>query len=183
LSKHIVFGVVVGAAVFLLLLQFVPEARCADGWASPSIGRQGACSHHGGVRGSGIWLLLAAAVGVGAGIAVARRLAPSAGDRAAAEASVMLEVSGREADRAVVDLIVAAMRADRRISFVYTKRGSTISEKRTIIPRGFQCIARPSTGGTTLCVVGFCEMRRAERTFAVELMKRVQAVDGVNSFV
>lgn len=23
--------------------------RCSDGWASPSIGRQGACSHHGGV--------------------------------------------------------------------------------------------------------------------------------------
>ena len=26
--------------------------RCSDGWASPSIGSPGACSHHGGVGGS-----------------------------------------------------------------------------------------------------------------------------------
>lgn len=28
---------------------FFAGQRCSDGWASPSIGRQGACSHHGGV--------------------------------------------------------------------------------------------------------------------------------------
>ncbi len=31
-------------------------AKCADGWSSPSIGRQGACSHHGGVvYGGSFW--------------------------------------------------------------------------------------------------------------------------------
>lgn len=30
---------------------------CHDGWASPSIGMQGACSHHGGVDGRG-WVLI-----------------------------------------------------------------------------------------------------------------------------
>lgn len=44
------------------------KARCADGWGSPSIGRQGACSHHGGVRrNSGIRFLVGLG-GLGAGI-------------------------------------------------------------------------------------------------------------------
>lgn len=29
---------------------------CADGWRSPSIGRQGACSHHGGVSGGVLYV-------------------------------------------------------------------------------------------------------------------------------
>lgn len=30
-----------------------PTASCRDGWRSSSIGKQGACSHHGGVKRSG----------------------------------------------------------------------------------------------------------------------------------
>lgn len=46
-------GIIAGISAFLvcfigLSLAFGPT-RCSDGWASPSIGRQGACSHHGGV--------------------------------------------------------------------------------------------------------------------------------------
>lgn len=37
----------------------MPEpARCADGWPSQSIGRQGACSHHGGVLPASPWAVL-----------------------------------------------------------------------------------------------------------------------------
>ncbi|MFF7603538.1 DUF3761 domain-containing protein [Streptomyces mirabilis] len=37
----------------------MPEpAHCADGWPSLSIGRQGACSHHGGVAPARIWAVL-----------------------------------------------------------------------------------------------------------------------------
>ena len=46
--------IVVGFAVFFILNlvgnQIVGPTRCSDGWASPSIGKQGACSHHGGVN-------------------------------------------------------------------------------------------------------------------------------------
>ena len=44
---------VIGFAVFLLI--YIPAlfvagpVTCRDGWGSPSIGRRGACSHHGGV--------------------------------------------------------------------------------------------------------------------------------------
>jgi len=39
-------------AVFLVScngLRMVVHTTCGDGWHSPSIGRRGACSHHGGV--------------------------------------------------------------------------------------------------------------------------------------
>ena len=34
---------------FVAWVAMPAPAHCADGWSSPSIGRQGACSHHGGV--------------------------------------------------------------------------------------------------------------------------------------
>jgi hypothetical protein len=43
-----ILAVVFGLAVFLFISQFVPEMTCRSGWRSPSIGRQGACSWHGG---------------------------------------------------------------------------------------------------------------------------------------
>lgn len=47
------------------LAEILPAARCRDGWRSPSIGRQGACSWHGGVaRGRG---QLAGMLSLGAG--------------------------------------------------------------------------------------------------------------------
>ena len=46
--------VIVGIAVFFILNVagngLIGPTRCSDGWASPSIGKQGACSHHGGVN-------------------------------------------------------------------------------------------------------------------------------------
>jgi hypothetical protein len=34
---------------FLVRIPYTDDSYCRDGWASPSIGLQGACSHHGGV--------------------------------------------------------------------------------------------------------------------------------------
>jgi hypothetical protein len=55
-------------AVFLVIsigsVFVIPASTCRDGWHSPSIGRPGACSHHGGVDRT--WLnfaLLLAAAG------------------------------------------------------------------------------------------------------------------------
>lgn len=59
------FAMLIVASV--VLGRLIPTT-CGDGWQSPSIGRQGACSWHGGVsdHGKGILsLLLSIAVGVG----------------------------------------------------------------------------------------------------------------------
>lgn len=69
---------IMGAAAFFLTL--VPlrialwePARCADGWASPSIGRSGACSHHGGVgHGNPLPFLMSVLAGVTTGWLVSR---------------------------------------------------------------------------------------------------------------
>jgi hypothetical protein len=43
-----------GVLIFLILFfighQIIGGTKCNDGWMSPSIGTQGACSHHGGVN-------------------------------------------------------------------------------------------------------------------------------------
>lgn len=54
------FGALV---IFLILIQMMGFGGCNDGWASSSIGRPGACSHHGGVnRKGGFFTFLAFAV-------------------------------------------------------------------------------------------------------------------------
>lgn len=42
-------GICVFIGSMILLSILFGAAVCSDGWASPSIGRRGACSHHGGV--------------------------------------------------------------------------------------------------------------------------------------
>lgn len=59
-------------AALMILGPLDGPPRCRDGWASPSIGRPGACSWHGGVRRGGSWAgigAIAAAAGSFYGIA------------------------------------------------------------------------------------------------------------------
>ena len=49
MNKAGLIGLIVCLSVFIFSLCLKPEATCKDGWKSPSIGRPGACSHHGGV--------------------------------------------------------------------------------------------------------------------------------------
>ena len=49
--RYLLFLFVVFTVTRLLIGDFFDERPvCMDGWGSPSIGRQGACSHHGGVK-------------------------------------------------------------------------------------------------------------------------------------
>lgn len=180
-AKHNLLGAAAGVIVFLVLVQFIPATACADGWESPSIGRRGACSHHGGVRSNGIWYFGVEALSLFVGAVVATKIAPSVPDRTASDNAIALLGSESASYRPAADLIARAIEARRRIAFVYTKRGSTHSEARTILPRKFERMARPSTRSITLCVVGSCDKRRAERTFAVELMRDVRMVETSSS--
>jgi hypothetical protein len=68
--KHpMTIGATVGTALFIFFVSLQGPARCRDGWASPSIGTQGACSQHGGVASSPLLfeLMLSALVGWAAG--------------------------------------------------------------------------------------------------------------------
>jgi hypothetical protein len=55
MRKILIFSNSVLILCFILLIQGCgsfgkSSGNCNDGWTSPSIGKQGACSHHGGVK-------------------------------------------------------------------------------------------------------------------------------------
>ena len=52
LTRPRTIGIAVGIAIAIFFVLIQGPARCNDGWPSPSIGKQGACSHHGGVASS-----------------------------------------------------------------------------------------------------------------------------------
>ena len=63
-----VFAWFIGIVIFISLMSFVPPTSCHDGWNSPSIGRQGTCSHHGGVDDHGFIKLLIGIMSIAAGL-------------------------------------------------------------------------------------------------------------------
>ena len=48
-ARPLIFGLLVYAVLLLPAFMMRVLARCRDGWASASIGQQGACSWHGGL--------------------------------------------------------------------------------------------------------------------------------------
>jgi hypothetical protein len=72
---NIVFLFVTFTVTRLLIGDFFFDTPvCVDGWASGSIGNQGACSHHGGVQGQpATAFFISMAVAIGALIAVRHR--------------------------------------------------------------------------------------------------------------
>lgn len=57
-------GFVIFCVLFIALHVLFAGAVCSDGWASPSIGSSGACSHHGGVsKAKNIIILIASIAG------------------------------------------------------------------------------------------------------------------------
>lgn len=61
------FAAVLGIGVYVFLRSFIPEPHCRDGWHSQSIGTQGACSHHGGVKRYGYWKFAVFVAAIAAG--------------------------------------------------------------------------------------------------------------------
>ena len=73
--RYLLFLFVAFTVTRLLIGDFFDERPvCMDGWGSPSIGRQGACSHHGGVQPQpATAFFISVAVAIGALVAVRYR--------------------------------------------------------------------------------------------------------------
>ena len=67
-------ALVAGWLAVALIAPHDRPARCRDGWASPSIGRPGACSWHGGVVGGGSWTVPGALLAAVAAFSLTVRL-------------------------------------------------------------------------------------------------------------
>ena len=70
--KRVLLAWILGICLYSSLSHwFVPGPTCADGTSSAAIGRQGACSWHGGVKGSA-WGGLAFIASIAVGVLVAK---------------------------------------------------------------------------------------------------------------
>lgn len=69
-----------------------------------------------------------------------------------------------------VSTIRLAIQDGSRLQFLYKKPRQSY-RKRTIKPTEFNSVAHLSGDGQTLCVLGYCELRKANRHFAVKRMK------------
>lgn len=165
-----VIGLIVGVLLYAVALRVYPPVplHCADGWASPSIGLMGACSHHGGVVGGDTMPTLVRVACIFSGLLTFVGLSSAFGGFNHSATNQHRPISIEEKRK----FILKAITQGHALQFLYQKSGATESTMRTIQPSSLK---RLSPGRSrTLCVVGYCYLRNAERTFLLARMSDVE---------
>jgi hypothetical protein len=152
-------GFAIGLLIFIISIYIKPEAVCHDGWKSPSIGIQGACSHHGGVNYHLEYPLIGFIVGSCAGSAVYTFLNKKR------QAKFDLSKSKLAAD------IEDAIKTGRKITFLYKRPSDRDYKLRTIKPISFVKYQHKRGNNYTLCIKGLCDLIKSERSFALKRIK------------
>lgn len=75
-----------------------------------------------------------------------------------------------------VDRIRAAINESRRVEFLYRKPTDEHYKKRTVDPRSIISVDHEDGFGSTLCIKGYCHLRKAERVFAFKRMKNLNVL-------
>lgn len=163
-------GSVVGLALLVGLLSLIPPGSCRDGWDSPSIGRQGACSHHGGVKRHGDLAFLALAASVGAGLLTSVKLAAIAERRRKAQFKRNLVPPAPDAP---IDAIVLyAILSESKVEFMYKGQKDFVPTLRVVTPTALSVTHGPYGNPGVPCLIGYCHTREARRTFVVQRISR-----------
>ncbi len=176
MDKSTIFSWIAGIVTFIALNQILPEVRCADGWSSLSIGRQGACSHHGGVKENGIYILLILGVSIWAGISVSNKFTnnlSNSSNRHSENSHTYIESDIYSNE---VSLITSAIKQRKMIEFLYQKSKTKSKETRRIKPIELNRISHSYGPDNTLCIKGLCEKRKANRNFALKRMTNLKAI-------
>lgn len=168
-TRNLMLAQMVGGLFFVLLNGADLHRRCADGWRSPSIGEAGACSHHGGVV-SGLtfvplWrLILPCAAGSLIFLIPASR-------------SGMFRQRVPPPEEAFANPVSTEIRQaieDRKdLHFLYMKKGQA-PQWRTVTPQ--QLAALGASPSSPPCLIGYCHLRQARRTFVLARMDHVTAI-------
>jgi hypothetical protein len=85
--------------------------------------------------------------------------------------------TGQQAPRAFPDrvrILNQAIEASRDVQFLYRKPDDDTFQKRVITPLELLQVAHDTGPGTTLCVRGYCHLRKAERNFALKRMRSLR---------
>ncbi len=73
-----------------------------------------------------------------------------------------------------LELVRQAISASKNIEFMYCKPSETIFKKRVVRPAQILEIDHEYDFDTTLCVRGYCYLRKDERTFAFKRMQELK---------
>jgi hypothetical protein len=71
-----------------------------------------------------------------------------------------------------IDILKEAINSNRSVTFDYKKRDESSWSRRTITPHQFVRADHKDGDDSTLCVSGYCHLRRASRTFALDQRMR-----------
>ncbi len=74
--------------------------------------------------------------------------------------------------------IQSAMHNNQRIRFDYKKPKAKTWMTRVVVPERLLNIPNSRESGETLCVEGYCELRQANRVFALERMQDLEVIEG-----
>ena len=76
-----------------------------------------------------------------------------------------------------IAVIRFAMNRGKKITFEYKKPSDNSYIKRVAVPYGLINMPHRRNYGNTLCVEGFCELRNADRVFALKRMRRLKIIE------
>lgn len=135
----------------------------------------GACSHHGGVNSHEVLYLLILGISVGAGAFTSNFL--SRGDGVPTSPS---GIGRREPSFSnEIELITNAIENQKRIEFFYKKPSYSTYAKRTVRPKELTSVSHKYGSGYTLCVKGYCELRKDVRSFALKRMTNLRVISDI----
>ncbi len=69
-----------------------------------------------------------------------------------------------------------AIKNNRKIKFRYKKPSDKNYKQRTVVPKELINIPHVRDNGSTLCVHGYCELRQADRSFALKRMRGLKII-------
>jgi hypothetical protein len=144
-----------------------------DGWKSPSIGNNGACSHHGGVNYDGIDRTPAWVNKVALGAGVITFLVPAVRYGFFRRTKKMVVAPLKTLDDDVSRRLQDAIDTEKRVRFTYTGADGAVST-RTVRPISLD-ILEPF-GWDKRSLTGFCLLRKAERQFLLARMADIEIV-------
>lgn len=153
----------VGLLLLTGLFSLIPPARCKDGWHSPSIGQQGACSHHGGVKRHKELAFLAIAISFGAGLFTTVKLSAIAERHRKAKFKRSLVPPAPDASTETV--ILYAILSESKIEFMYKGRKDFVPALCVVSPTALNTTGGKYGKAGIPCVVGHCHACNAQRTF------------------
>ncbi len=147
---------------------------CSDGWVSRSIGKQGACSHHGGVDyedPTPTWKKIAF-FGVGLGVALLPGLIDILERRRARSCGPVPAFYGLEDETS--RLLQDALNRKNPVRFVYRRADGKVM-RRYVMPKSLIYFRRMSMENR--CLVGYCYLRNEERKFMLSRMSSLELLD------